>query len=536
MSLPTQALPGSFWNDLRLALGETCRPARKLPQLVLLAMLFWFYSLSSYSISIDQEFAALQQYPEAWARQGRWFVHFLTAYILPQPVLPYFTPLVFCLSMALSYVLVLASHRLSADWKALAAFPVFAAYPVWYFIGEFYANLLSVSVSMVMVSAAVLALRHACDHLRNGSATPAVLALHTLFGIVLVGTATGAYQAFLLVYATMGLGQIVFSLLRPNPDKAAPWLRQLGLLAGVLIGAAVFYFAVSAVVVKALDIEIGYVDNFMKPELLLAAPVQVLVSTLQEVYDYYRGAPFVFGVSLWAAGLLTALGIATLCLSMIGQGRRHKGQALRLLLTAAACAVAPFGLQLMVGGGGLLLPSRTMIAVPYVMWLFAALALYKGGSGLRGLAAAALALLSLQMLHAHSTYNGARQLAMEHDKAMAGQVYERIARMVPDFDPRQANKIDFFGAKPFQSVFPHIPTTTIGQSFFSWDGGNPYRIAAFMSLIGYQGLETIPPDELPILVPLYADMPAWPAEDAIRKVGDTILVKLGPEAGHFHKQ
>src|SRR5690606_32150836 len=123
--------PENTWTNIREALCQGLAIAQKLPHFIILGFFFWFYSLSSYSISIDQEFAALQVNPTEWLRQGRWFVHFLTSYLLPQPVLPYFTTLVFCLCIALSYVLILLSHRLAVDWRALLVFPVFAAFPVW---------------------------------------------------------------------------------------------------------------------------------------------------------------------------------------------------------------------------------------------------------------------------------------------------------------------------------------------------------------------------------------------------------------------
>ena len=96
-------------------------------------------------------------------------------------------------------------------------------------------------------------------------------------------------------------------------------------------------------------------------------------------------------------------------------------------------------------------------------------------------------------------------------------------------------KVDFYGAKPFNTVFPSIKTSTIGSSFFDWDGGHPKRIVYFMRLIGYTDINLMEQDKRRSVVELYKNMPIWPARNSIKVSGNVILVKLGGIAGRMHQ-
>src|SRR5690606_10508589 len=118
--------------------------------------LIWLYSLTNYSISIDQELAAWRTDQRIWADQGRWLTYFLTVYVLPQPVVPFLPTLILCASLLLSYLIILAAHNLGLNWKTLLLFALYAAFPFWYFIAEFYANLLSVGVGLILTCGGLL--------------------------------------------------------------------------------------------------------------------------------------------------------------------------------------------------------------------------------------------------------------------------------------------------------------------------------------------------------------------------------------------
>src|SRR5690606_30104951 len=137
--------------------------------------------------------------------------YLLSSFLLPQPVVPYFPVLIFNGSLLTSYILILTAHRMPLGWREMAIFPVFVAFPFWYLIAEFYANLLSVAIGMMLVSSA-LVMFAAEIGFRAGSSPLKVRApLIVLCGLQ-IGIATGAYQSFLPTFATMASGCILWHL------------------------------------------------------------------------------------------------------------------------------------------------------------------------------------------------------------------------------------------------------------------------------------------------------------------------------------
>lgn len=502
---------------------------RRLPALLLLAMVFWFSSLSVYSISIDQEFAALQAGPLWWVSQGRWTTHFLTHYVLPQPVVPYLPHLILCGALAVSYLLLLRAHELRCDNRALFVFPLFAAFPTWYFIGEFYANLLSVSVGLLFCCTAVLIFTLMLRAYERGGMPVGTLTAAMAAAAVLLGAALGTYQSYIAAFAAMVLGSWLLEWRAGSLklDRGFPVIRRLVWLAVVLGCSAVFYQLVSVLMRLLLSAPSDYVGGFVNLSGFLARPLSVSASIIKEAAHFYAGSSKLFGVTLSGCGVLVLLGLGSV-LSSRGGGAKYLGGA---LLLALLCLLAPFGLHFMSGGGGTM-PYRTMVAAPYAAWLMGMLALSACTGWQRKAAYAALFVGGFQLLNAHASYSGARILTLGHDRELAAAVYARIVQHAPEFDRSYRQKVDFHGAKPFSSVLPKPYSSTIGYSFFEWDGGNPVRIFYFMKLIGYDGLQLIGSEEREALQSVYAGMPVWPAADSVRRVGDTVLVKLGDEAGH----
>ncbi|MEC8028386.1 MAG: hypothetical protein VX170_12000, partial [Pseudomonadota bacterium] len=77
-----------------------------------------------------------------------------------------------------------------------------------------------------------------------------------------------------------------------------------------------------------------------------------------------------------------------------------------------------------------------------------------------------------------------------------------------------------------KTVYPAVPTTTAGASFFAWDGGSPARMVRLMNLIGYTRFVSLPPQRRQELHGHYAGMPVWPRPGSVKAVGGVVLVKL----------
>ncbi|MGB1006935.1 MAG: hypothetical protein ACPGVX_07140, partial [Thalassobaculaceae bacterium] len=86
--------------------------------------------------------------------------------------------------------------------------------------------------------------------------------------------------------------------------------------------------------------------------------------------------------------------------------------------------------------------------------------------------------------------------------------------------------IDFHGRIKPETVYPAVPTTTAGASFFAWDGGSPARMVRLMNLVGYARFMSLSPARRRELAGHYAAMPVWPRPGAVKVVSGVVLVKL----------
>ena len=126
-----------------------------LPVLIGMACLFWLFSLTQYSISIDDEYAIFRRDNSVWLGQGRWGIYLLTEFVLPQAVVPFLPNLILCITLSTSYLILLYAHGMRLSKMLIAAFPIFMGFPTWYFLSEFYANTLAVSIGLVLSSTAL---------------------------------------------------------------------------------------------------------------------------------------------------------------------------------------------------------------------------------------------------------------------------------------------------------------------------------------------------------------------------------------------
>lgn len=488
----------------------------------------WLYPMTNYLVSIDQESAAFRTNQEPWVAQGRWVSYLLTKYVLPQPVVPFLPIALLCTGLLFAYMLILSAHRLRLTWQTTALFPLFAGFPVWYLISEFYANLLSITVGIVLACLSVLVLTK--DYFQENATNNKTKRSDRLLVVcLLLACATGAYQALYLTFIAMVAGCMLWQASRHNVSLIN-LLNKLPELCVVTIGGLAFYFIIDQVFKNALGASSSYIQQMSRPDTLIAQPFHALGSSLNEAWLLYSGSVNVYGVSLWASGVLMLAGVGSVFLKVANT----PNLLVVVVVTALTCLIAPFGISILAGGAGMV-PYRAMLGVSYVVWLFALIALQAHGRFASLLATAFLAIAIFQMLNAHASYNALRTLTLEHDKALAAQVYAHIVKVVPEFDRFGETYVDIYGAKSLSAPFPRVSTSTIGGSFFEWDGGNPERILTFMRLLGYDGILPAPVTERQRLVSVYEQMPVWPAENSVRFYEGVVLVKMGPRPGATHQ-
>jgi hypothetical protein len=524
MATGTSGIIGSYsdraWAEIERLFSGKSRTVRALPALFLIAIVCRLPSLTAFSISIDDEFTSWRSDPTVWAQQGRWVNWLLESFVIDQACVPIFTDLLFCVSVTVSYVLLLQAHRIFLGPLAWLAFPLFCAYPQWDLIGEFYGNVPGVACGLACVSLGAALFHEA--FVRRGKR--AGLTWMGPLIALLVATATGCYQSFLLMFVAVGLGVILRAQLssRPVPGRAAA--GQLFALAAVSIAALVIHQAMSAAILRAVGAQSVYVESLIDVRNLQAKPFSVVARTAKEVLRTLLGAGKAYGMSIWGAALLVAAGWGAL-LTSDGTWRPTRRKWLCVAL-AAGCCLVPFSLHPLAAA---VLPQRMLVAIPYVVWLFAVLPHILPRSVWRLVGAAGLLITTTQVLYLASTSAAARELTAIHDRQLAADLYRTMTALHPDFDVDRTYSVAFVGAKPyFAPRYVCGPCGTARGSFFWWGGGDSGRIVAFMRLLGYANLVTAPSSELQRIRSEARGMPDWPAAGSVRVVDGTTVFKLGP--------
>ena len=140
-------------------------------------------------------------------------------------------------------------------------------------------------------------------------------------------------------------------------------------------------------------------------------------------------------------------------------------------------------------------------------------------------------IVCIQCLHAFSNFQAQKRLVLDHDRALASEIYQRIVAEIPDFDRRKTYPLEFYGAHEFRNAYKEVQGSTWSASFFEWDNGNSGRIVQFMAVLGYSNFERIDRATRASLLPAFGEMPIWPAAGSVRVVDGTVLVRLGERPG-----
>jgi MFS family permease len=490
--------------------------------LLLIFAVFHYLKLSTFSIAIDDEYEAFRSNGYNWILTGRWSSYLFLRYLVPQPILPFFPAFLFGIGLVLSYALLLSCFGV----RRLApvhyfAFGIYAGFPTWMF-------LTSLTTACCWAGAAQLAVviavdRYRCVSFPDKSDLPQKRRTTVLNALLCVGAlavAMGFYQAYFPSFLVLGMGMLLLRADAPL-KQLVMHMVMLGVLAvlGVLLHAAI-----DAAFRYAFGLQdLRYIKNFLDLSSLFKTPLTVLRHTAESAGAVYGGHAAVYGSTSVAFPFIILAGATAVALWPTG----GTGRWTRLALVACILG-APFALHIFNGGR---MPLRTFVAVPVVFWLFAMLGLTSRVRAVALVALFATGLGLLQMLYSSNLYVAAGYFARIHDQELASAVYARIAESQPEFDSQKTYTVDFFGSRPFATHYPRPYSSTLGFSYFEWDGGNEERILDYMRLIGYTNLQAPSLEQRRQDLAEFARMPTWPARDSVRVVGDVILVKLGSAPG-----
>lgn len=487
-----------------------------------MALVANIYFLANLSLSVDDEFAAVRGDPTIWIAQGRWTTYFVTKFLFPQPSIP-FSPYIFLAGcFACSYLLIVRALRFQPGWRTYLAYPVFCAYPTWWFISEFYSNTPATALGLVFVCAAVYL--YSIDQRNPDQFRPRT----AITSIILLATSLGAYQSYITYYVCAGIGVLIADALENRSTKAAITKSFMSLvrLGGMAAAGMGLYYLVNRVCLSVWDLKTFYVNDFVRFSVLLQHPADTLLGIGQDMTQLYGGSADMFGASMPAA---KAVIIASLILTIAHAWSKKRPELIPAWLLLIA---APFGLELMSGPRGM--PLRSMMALSFASWFLSISILRVSRPALQCISIALCSLFVLQILSANSQYMAAATITQDHDRMIAADIYTSMGALDPNFNPEAPIEVDIFGYRNISTVYANPWSTAIQGSFFGWDDGNIFRTLTYMRITGYGRLVPMPPARRKEMTPIFAEMPVWPAKGSIRKVGNAFLIKMGtvPDPAH----
>lgn len=468
----------------------------------------YFYELANFNVSIDEEFFAFQR--PTWIGVGRWALQLVTYLVWPDPTTPLGPFVMFGLTSAIGYALLLRAFRVERPRAVhFALFPVFVAFPVWFNQIEFSANTLGNGFAVAACCLGALLMRRAFDDeakwTGKGIAAAALLAF-----------AVGIYQSFLFLHVVLGVA--VASTDRDLEPRV--FVRRLGLVAA---SAAVGFLASLAIgklvlVISGMELS-AYAEGFVRLSQLASDPGLVFTLAHRDVANIYVHDWVDFG----RAGYVF-LSAYVLSAAMIFAAPQSGSRRLLWLATILVIALAPFGFNMFMGG---VMPVRSYVAVPAAVWCLLFFPLAANPSPRVEKAVFTIAIIVFtQILFVQSVVQAGAWAVQRRDLLLAGAIYDRIAAAKGTAAPAGVTRVLFYGTKPPVTPYPTVPTATNNASFFDWDGGNTFRVVAFMRLIGFSDLAPGTSDECRASRSVFQSMPDWPAPGSVKLEGSVVLVRL----------
>lgn len=511
--------PITLERDLTRAWTATVGTMAKL---WLIFAVMYFFELASFPLSIDEELAAFRHLtPDSaaiWAQQGRWGAYLFERFIFPQPTLPFLSPALFGLGLVVAYVTFLESAGLKIgrlSFSQMATFGIFCGYPTWVFIIEFYSNAAAVGFGVALSSFAIWILyqrRHLS--LRWRIAAVIVAACAAAFAVSI-------YQSLLFLVLSFGIGVLLFRALRADTNEVDT-IKNLFALGLCLLLSFSIYKVLDRAFLSILDIEAAYVDQFLQLDALLTDPVTTVKNAIVHLQGIYGFKDHLYLTLIWSVPVILFLGTAGIASAAWYTPLANK---ITILLLASMLIVSPFIIDLASKG----LPTRSVVSAPFVIWCFAYLALHNRLSFVRLASIMAISVGIFQFLVFSNSMSASSHFTGLSDQLLASRLYDRISMASPTFSRDRKYDLVVYGGIEQKSIYPVPPWSTVGGSFFGWDGGNPSRIIAYLTILGFDNIQAGSLDTQSKYIDLMEGMPVWPAVGSVKidDAASVVMARLG---------
>jgi hypothetical protein len=283
------------------------------------------------------------------------------------------------------------------------------------------------------------------------------------------------------------------------------------------------YWLTQQAALRALGVQMAYIDVYLQTERLRADPRSVLMPAMQALGGYLTGRdPMYLGLG---AGVLFLSWLGLLPLSAVF-GDRASPYRIRFLMTLSVVflALALIAVAFVLSAGTL--PIRAHVAMPLLAaWLASRIAI---PSGVRWRSAcwAGLAYYAIVVCSIGSSLFYTERLVRDADAALTQQLVPAMLE-VAGAKPETPVAFTLVGQFQLPAEGQIQRAGVFGTSFYEHDGGNVRRVALYMKTLGIRGFDPVWLGNRPDLIPAAQSMPAWPQRGSIRRVNGVVVVKLG---------
>lgn len=427
--------------------------------------------------------------------------------------------LMFGCCLAASFLMFSRVIQAQPSFFNLLSFAIFAGFPTWYYLIEFKGTLLANGLSILSASAAGYFFST-----KNRSA---------LLFVPLLVAAIGIYQSSIFIAVIISIASILFGR-EDGPRTHTAFFLSFSRLAVLCLVSLLCYFIIWKILLAYFNLEPQYIVGFLNIDMLLKDPGGVIANIAQEAMLLFSGYRATFHGMLPLTGVLFLLGLAA-SIMRCNQIKASFLDAIAVFFLFIALIFSPFLLHLLTGG---YLPDRSLMGIPYLYWLFVAIALQTSYLRIRLLAQILILLITVQYIQISSFSSFSHNFVAVHDQLTASQIYERIANQIDDYERIKSYPLEFVGPLRFPNIGHYLKghSAVTGSSIFEWDDGNPHRSTALLKAFGMGNFRTITDEQRASIISEIDKMPLWPNEGSVRNINGIIVVKFDEYAKHIRSR
>ena len=424
-------------------------------------------------------------------RYGSWILY----YLLPFARYHIISQIIGIFALTLAGLLTVSRHNIPNSAKLLFVL-LFITYPNFAFLQYFYFQSAYNFIGLLLV---VIAYRL----IEKNNVLPYIPAV--LFLVIGISS----YQSNIAVFFTVMMINVILDYINNKNIKIS--IRQIIKSTIILIISIIIYYIIILFINNGINSfhsgYIGYKQGIIEG---LGNVIRHILRILS-----HNG----FKSSHTANIIITIVTIIYILYSIINY-KKYK-EHMKFIFLMLLWLLSIFSLNISLGS---VLPARAELAIAFYP-AFILMLVYYFNDKLKYL----VIILAVFIIGFHTTYIVKYQMAyyMSHkqDQVTANILMNKIYNKYPEIVTGKY-KINFTGALNYTNQHPlRNGIDVFGASFFSWDGGDRFRILSFLKLQGFPmnvSLGDITED----MKKQINQMPAYPDNDCIQLINDTVIVKL----------